>query len=89
MAAPKNPRNLWSNKAWQDAIRVAVMRAHSDPKKGKKLAALADALVDAGLEGDVSALQEIGNRLDGRVPQAHTGPEGGAIALAITWQPPS
>lgn len=68
---------------------MAVMRAHSDPKKGKKLAALADALVDAGLEGDVSALQEIGNRLDGRVPQAHTGPEGGAIALAITWQPPS
>lgn len=62
------------------------MRAHEDPKKGKKLAALADALVNAGLDGDVPALKEIGDRLDGKVPQAleHAGKDGGP--MVIRWE---
>lgn len=87
MAARKTTGNQWSDKAWRDAIRVAVMRAHEDPKKGKKLAALADSLVNAGLEGDVSALKEIGDRLDGKVPQGITGGDGGPVALAFSWLP--
>jgi hypothetical protein len=71
MAAPKAPKNRWSDKAWRDAIRVAVNRVEEDG--GKKLAKLADALVTAGLDGDVPALKEIGDRLDGKVPQAHVG----------------
>lgn len=71
MAAPKAPKNRWSDKAWRDAIRVAVMRNAEDG--GKKLAKLADALVTAGLAGDVPALKEIGDRLDGKVPQALVG----------------
>lgn len=75
-------------KAWADAVRKA---SHAvDPKaKAKKLDLLAKALVNAGLDGDVSALKEIGDRLDGKVPQAVTGESGGPIALAISWQPPS
>ena len=73
---------------WRDAIRVAVSRAMNDPKKGKKLQALADALVEQGLAGDVPALKEIGDRLDGRPSQAleHTGANGGP--LVVTWLPP-
>lgn len=48
------------------------MRAHEDPKKGRKLQALADELVAAGLERDVTALKEIGDRLDGKPSQAMT-----------------
>jgi hypothetical protein len=73
LAARKEPGNQWTDKAWRDAIRVAVLRAQDDPKKGKKLAALADALVNAGLDGDVPALKEIGDRLDGKVAQAMIG----------------
>jgi hypothetical protein len=85
LAARKTPGNQWTDKAWRDAIRVAVLRAHEDPKKGKRLAALADALVDAGLEGDVPALREIGDRLDGKVAQAleHTGKDGAPIPVAL------
>lgn len=59
-------------KAWADAVRKA---SHAiDPKaKAKKLDLLARALVSAGLDGDVSALKEIGDRLDGKVPQALVG----------------
>ncbi len=73
MAARKSKGNQWSDKIWRDAIRVSVMRAQDDPKKGKRLAGLADALVDAGMDGDVSALKEIGDRIDGKVPQALIG----------------
>lgn len=77
-----------STKAWADAVRRA---SHAlDPKtKAKKLDLLARSLVTAGLAGDVSALKEIGDRLDGKVPQAVTGEGGGPVALAITWLPPS
>lgn len=57
------------------------MRAHEDPKKGKKLQALAEKLVDAGLEGDIPALKEIGDRLDGKPAQAIIG--GGADDPAV------
>lgn len=89
MAARKTPGNQWTDKAWRDAIRAAVMRAHDDPKKGKRLHALADKLVDEGLDGDVAALREIGDRLDGKVPQAlqHEGKDGGP--LEVSWRPPS
>lgn len=73
MAAADNPKNRWSEKLWRDAIRVAVNRAQDDPTKGKKLMALADALVAVGMAGDVAALREIGDRLDGKVPQALIG----------------
>jgi hypothetical protein len=87
MAARKTAGNQWSDKAWRDAIRVAVNRV--DSKKGKRLAQLADVLVAAGLAGDVPALKEIGDRLDGKVAQAleHSGKDG--APLVITWQVPS
>lgn len=83
MAAPKNPANRWSEKAWRDAIRMAVNRQVGSKDKSKRLAALANKLVDAGLEGDVSALKEIGDRLDGKPSQAHTGPDGGPLVVNV------
>jgi hypothetical protein len=75
-----------SPKAWADAVRKAS-HALDTKTKTKKLDLLALSLVSAGLEGDVSALKEIGDRLDGKVPQAVTGEGGGPIAMAIQWLP--
>lgn len=87
MAAPKNPGNRWSDKAWREAIRVSVNEEDADGIK--KIRRLADKLVSAALDGDVTAIKEVGDRLDGKPAQAleHTGADGGP--LAITWQPPS
>jgi hypothetical protein len=61
-----------------------------DPKdKRKKLDLLAETLVASGLNGDITALKEIGDRLDGRVPQALTGENGGPIRLGVSWLQPS
>ena len=55
---------------WRQAINRAVSRKKSARSKVIALDALADKLVEAGLAGDISALKEIGNRLDGMAHQS-------------------
>ena len=77
-----------SEKTFANMLRVAISEAHGEG--GTKLRAVADALVKKAMEGDVAAIREIGDRLDGKVPQAleHTGDEGGPISLTFSWLPP-
>ena len=84
MAAPKKAVGPKSDKMWRDALMVAVKRLTDDGKKTKKLYLLADALISKALTGDVSALREIGDRLDGKPAQAVElgGPDGGPIQVA-------
>ncbi len=74
MAAPDNPKGAKSDKIWRGAIMRAVRRLETDeppkdPKPQQKLELLADQLVKQGLAGEVPALKEIGDRLDGRPMQ--------------------
>ena len=68
--APKGNQNAKNGKGslWADAIRKEVLRA-DDVAGVKKLRKLARKLVDSGLEGDLVALKEIGDRLDGKPAQ--------------------
>jgi len=61
--APKGNTNAAMGKQWSDAVRKVVIQS-------KKLDTLAKKLVDMALDGDLQAIKEIGNRLDGRAPQA-------------------
>ncbi len=69
------PKGSYGDKIWRDAINLAVKEWREDPtrdgkaKKVRALRLLARRLVDSGLEGDVSALREIGDRLDGKAMQ--------------------
>lgn len=80
MAAPNHPKGAKSDKIWRDAIMRAVRRLNGDPVMGhgpkeQRLDRLADALVCKGIEGDVAAIREIADRLDGKAIQAieHSG----------------
>jgi hypothetical protein len=53
------------DKLWRDAIHRAVKRTLEDGQT-RRLDALADRLVEKGLEGDVVAMKEVGDRLDGK-----------------------
>jgi hypothetical protein len=64
-----NPNGRAKDKLWADAIRIAVNEAYEDGDK-KKLRVLADRLVDKALEGEISAMKEIGDRLDGKAAQS-------------------
>ena len=64
-----NPGGRAKEKLWGDAIRIAVNEA-VEGGDGKKLRALASKLVEKGLAGDIAAIKEIGDRLDGKAAQS-------------------
>lgn len=63
-----NPKGSKPEKIWREAIMRAVNRAAAG-KKTKHLETLADKVVAMGIAGDMSAIGEIGNRLDGKPTQ--------------------
>lgn len=60
-----------SEKTFANMLRVAIKEAHEEGKD--KLRAVADALVSKAMTGDVPAIREVADRLDGKVPQAVIG----------------
>jgi len=60
--APIGNQNAIKPKIWSDALRKAIIQ-------NDNLSKLADALILKALEGDVSALRELGDRLEGKVTQ--------------------
>lgn len=73
--APKGNNNAAKGKRWLNAIEKALeKRAKSDQQAA--LVELADKLLDQCAEGNLQALQELGNRLDGKPNQAITGGDG-------------
>ena len=70
MAGNKNSgRKL--DKWWGDAVRKAVMQVDDgDPDGRKKLDLIAEALAEKACAGDIQAIKEIGDRLDGKPKQS-------------------
>jgi len=65
--APKGNNNASKGKSWAEAIRRAVLKRDAEGKR--KLYKLAEKLVEEGLDGDLIAIKEIGDRLDGKPAQ--------------------
>ena len=78
--APVGNKNATKNRPWSEAINRALLA-----EDGKKLRELAERLINRALDGDVTALKEIGDRVDGKVVQQleHSGPDGGAIPAKV------
>jgi hypothetical protein len=70
MAAPRGNKNAAKAKVWAAAIERALERRVPADQRIKAIDELADKLLALGYEGDLSALQEIGNRLDGKPAQS-------------------
>ena len=83
MAAPKGNKNATKGSMWADALRMELAQ---DKKRIRKLTR---DLLDKAESGDVPALKEIGDRLDGKALQSISGPGGGPIEaeIEITTRP--
>lgn len=83
MGAPVGNKNASKAKTWADAIRRAL--AQTDPRKQrKKLDMVAEALVASALDGDVAAMKEIGDRLDGKPAATLANPDGESFRVEVT-----
>ena len=69
MAAPLGNKNAVKNRPWHEALNRALLA-----EDGKKLRQIAEKLIERALEGDVPALKEIGDRIDGKAIQMIVGP---------------
>lgn len=59
-------------KPFRDALRIELAAAE---KNGRGLRAIAKKLIEAAEEGKMDAIKELGDRIDGKVPQAVVGDE--------------
>lgn len=73
------------DKLMRDALMVALKREAegADGKPTKKLAQVAEALVDKAIEGDVPAIKEIADRVDGKVAQVVAGDADNPLAVSV------
>lgn len=67
-----NPTGEWAGRPFRDALRRALARA-KEKDDYRQLNALADKLLDKAAEGDMAAIKELADRIDGKVPQALVG----------------
>jgi len=74
MAAPTGNTNARKGKEWFDALRKECVQRDA-------LAAIAKVVVEKAMAGEVWAIQEVGNRLDGKPSQAVevSGADGGPL----------
>lgn len=78
MGAPLGNRNATKNKLWEESLRRALLA-----EDGKKLRSLADKLIERAEQGDVTALKEIGDRLDGKPTQIIAGDPDAPLGLEV------
>lgn len=74
MAGNANSGRAPKEKSFAAMLNIAIKEAVADSDK-TKLRAVADALVDKAMAGDVQAIKEVADRLDGKVPQGLIGGE--------------
>lgn len=85
-AAARGRQTGKSLKVWRDALDRELRRPVDPAMAGspKRLEGVARACVEAALKGDMQAIAEIGNRIDGKVTQVVAGDaEGGAIRIIV------
>lgn len=70
------------------ALREALNQTHRDTRR-KHLQMVAESLVEQAICGDVAAIKEIAERMDGKVAQVneHTGKNGGPVLLIFSGVP--
>ena len=73
MAAPAGNQNAAKAKVWSAAILRALDRRKPADERIQAIDELADKLLEKCAAGDLAALQELGNRLEGKPAQVVIG----------------
>jgi hypothetical protein len=84
MGAPAGNQNAAKAKVWNAAIKRALERRSASRTDGiKEIDALAEKLLDLVAAGDLPALKEFGDRMDGKPAQALIGGDDDDPAIKV------
>lgn len=75
---PGNTNGTKKHQLWGDTLRRAI--AQDD---GKTMRKAAEALLKAAADGDIAAIKELADRLDGKAHQTIATPEGQSLVVEI------
>ena len=79
MAAPLGNNNASKeNRMFNSSLKRSIAKGKGNANKLRKIT---DKLADEAVEGNIQAIKEVADRLDGKPAQAITGPTGEPIAL--------
>jgi hypothetical protein len=87
MGAPVGNQNAAKAKVWHAAIMRALERRKPADERVKAIDELADKLLELVAKGDLGALKEFGDRLDGKPAQAVTvagDEDGGPVRMSLS-----
>jgi len=68
MGAPKKNNNAAKGRDWRDALMYALDN-YKGSKKGMALRDIGAKLIEMAMNGDIQAIKEIGDRIDGKAVQ--------------------
>ena len=71
-------KGAWGDKPWTDALRRAIVQ-----QDGKVLRRLAEVLIAKACDGDMAAIREIGDRLDGKAHVLLTAEHTGDLTVQV------
>lgn len=84
VGAPKGNTNAASGRECRAALlHVLKNKTFGKVKKAQALRAICEKLVTKAIDGDMTAIREVMDRVDGKPPQALTGDDGGPVEAKI------
>lgn len=83
VGAPRGNQNAVKPRIWAAAIERALDRRIPADKRIKGIDELADKLLEKAAAGDMTALQELGNRLDGKPHQTVDANHDGVLEVLV------
>lgn len=72
-------------KSFANMLNIAIKEA-SEKGEGTKLRDVANALIEKAIAGDVQAIKEVADRLDGKVPQGLIGGDEGDSPIGVVFK---
>lgn len=84
VGAPPGNQNAAKGRKWSEAVKRAI-RAKYGKELDESLQDLATKLVNAADGGDLQALKEVGDRIDGKPKQTVGGDEDAPLQMLIGW----
>ena len=79
-----NPTGINRRKPWADAVRIVMNEVDPETQR-PRLLLLAERLLTEALAGEMAAIKEIGDRMDGKPGKAVIGDSDQPIELTMRW----